>query len=308
VWLSKHFPITNRGGLAMKQYDLVIQLGSQVRWVPDGGCYQLAPHTDMRTEAAALVVKNGITPRLIISGGSNFGVRYDDDKVFNEQHPTQKKPIFSFEAFANSDYNRKSEAAVIKDFLVREYMIDSSRILAEGLSSTTEENVEFVKIMLRRRPMFTGQEKIGVLTLGFHMTKALPLFLDAGLDVAPVLAEDVLANQQATWSERLKQIDRIKTYYSSPKGGVQYNIQHLEQLLRDGKSVVELFAPWWRLSVTNGFVCADEPVEKGHTYFVQAFHRKEAAVKFRQDHVLAPYEFENCIKGPFATEELARKV
>lgn len=209
----------------MNHYDLVIQLGSQVQFVD--GQYHLAPHTRMRTEASAIVLKKGITPRLMISGGSNFGVRYSDQELL-------KPPAFTFEAFADADFTRKSEAAAIKDVLVNEFGLTSPQIFAETLSSTTEENAEFVKILLRRRPAFTGNEKIAILTLLYHMERALPVFRNIGLNVDPLFAENVLADNAPS------QIERICQYYSTPKGGKQYPVAKIQLLLDEGKSLIEL--------------------------------------------------------------------
>lgn len=209
----------------MHRYDLVIQLSSHVKFVE--GQYQLAPHTRMRTEAAAIVLKSGIAPRLVISGGSNFGVRYNDQEI-------TKRAVFTFEAFADADFYRKSEAAVIKDVLVREYGCASRQIFAETLSATTEENAEFLKIILRRRPMFTGQEKMAILTLFYHMEKALPVFLKAGLPVKPLFAENVLAKNDPS------QIENICKYYSTPKGNVQFSVDRIRQLLTQGESLAAM--------------------------------------------------------------------
>lgn len=209
----------------MYRYDLVIQLGSQVQFVD--GQYKLAPHTRMRTEASAIVLKMGIAPRLMISGGSNFGVRYNDTEIL-------KPPVFTFEAFADADFARKSEAAAIKEVLVNEFGLPSPHIFAETLSSTTEENAEFVKILLRRRPAFTGIYCLGILTLLYHMEKALPVFLSAAPNVEPLFAENVLANADPS------EIDRICQYYSTPKGGKQYPVERIRQLLTEGKSLIKL--------------------------------------------------------------------
>lgn len=210
----------------MQRYDLVIQLGSQVKYHPLVG-YQLAPHTEMRTEASAIAIKSGTAQNLMISGGSNFGVRYDDQEIL-------KSANFSFAAFANADFTRKSEAAVIKDFLVRNYGVDSSRVFAETLSSTTEENAEFLKIILKRRPMFTGNEKIAILTLLYHMEKVLPVFLKAGFAVDPLFAENLLATKGEDG------INEVCNYYGMPKGGKQYSIQQIRQLLVEEKSLAEM--------------------------------------------------------------------
>lgn len=297
----------------MKQYDLVIQLGSQVmfrdrrlslleeeelvRTKQLVAGYELATHTEMRTRASAVVIKKGVASRLLISGGSNFGVRYNERELL-------KPPIFTFDTFADSDYKYKSEAAVIKTFLVEKYGIESNKILAESLSSTTEENAEFVKIILRRRPMFTGTEKIAILTLLYHMERALPVFHKAGLDVEPLFAENVLADNDA------KEIDRICTYYSTPKSGKQYPVDHICQLLTEGKSLEELITPWWCISVIDDYVCADgtpEELEKTHTYFAQATTKDGAAAKLREEERLTVPDLENFIKGPFETLEQARK-
>jgi uncharacterized SAM-binding protein YcdF (DUF218 family) len=211
----------------MNHYDIVIQLGSQVMYSPAG--YRLAEHTGMRTLASAIALRNNITSRLIIAGGSNFGVRYDEEKVFNDQHPTQKKPTFTFEAFANADFHYKSEAAAIKEKLF-DLGIEPTKVFAETLSATTEENAEFVKIILRRRPMFTGNERIAILTLLYHMEKALPVFLKH-FEVDPLFAENILANNNP------QEIDRICNYYSTPKGGKQYDTGRMRQLLDEGKSL-----------------------------------------------------------------------
>lgn len=217
------------GGIVMywkKCFDLVIQLGSQVKFVD--GQYQLPPHTRMRTAASAKVVQLGLTSRLIITGGSNFGVRYDDTTIL-------KPANFSFDAFANSDFTRKSEAAVIKEFLIGEFGLRSEQILAEGLSATTTENAEIVKILLNRRPAFTGTEKIAILTQLYHMATALPAWHGVGLrNVEPLFVENVLTEEEPA------NIGRIMEYYSTPKGGKQYDTIKLLRLLSTGESLVEM--------------------------------------------------------------------
>ncbi len=227
-----------------QQFDLVCQLGSQVKFVPDksGGHHELAEHTDMRTRASVSILNAGIAPRLIVLGGSNFGVRYDDDKIFGAQHPTQKTPIFTFEAFANSEaFDHKSEATVIKEIIVAKYGIQSSKIFAETLSATTDENASFLAIILKRRPMFTGNEKIGILTLLYHMERAFPILKKAGLNVEPVFAENILAMSDNPADPMPNgNINQICKYYSTPKGGKQYPVDRIRQLLTESKSLEEL--------------------------------------------------------------------
>ncbi len=210
------------------KYDLVVQLGSQVKYSRDKG-YELAPHTVMRTEASAIALTTGIAGRLIVVGGSNFGVRYDFEKILTPAN-------FSFKAFADAAFERDSEAAVIKDVLVDDYGIASNRILPETMSATTEENAEFLKIILRRRPTFRGDEMIAILTLLYHMEKALPVFQKAGLTVDPLFAENVLVDDEPS------RADAICAYYGTPKGGKQYPVNRIRQLLVDGKSLIELMS------------------------------------------------------------------
>lgn len=238
-----------------QRFDLVCQLGSQVKFVvtETGGYYELAEHTDMRTRASVGVIATGIAPCLMILGGSNFGVRYDDKSIFNAQHPTQKTAVYTFEAFAKSDFYRKSEAAVIKDVLVTQYSMNPGQIFAETLSSTTEENAEFLKIILRRRPMFTGNEKIGILTLLYHMEDkidsetgerkpgALSIFRKTGLNVEPLFAENILAMSDDPKNPLPNgNINQIYKYYSTPKGGKQYDVDRIRNFLTEGKSLYEL--------------------------------------------------------------------
>lgn len=331
----------------MKQYDLVAQLGSQVMYVSpedrwrlkcteDG--YALALHTRMRTEASALLFVNGIAPRLMVLGGSNFRVRYDDRSIFGPQHPTQKEPVFSFEAFASSDYNRKSEAAVIKDVLVKENEIPFDKVSTETLSATTEENARFVINLFKRRPEFEGVKRIGVLTLLYHMERALPDFklalrrqrvadeaiekaglgynlkdpnrprLDPDLEFFPVFAENVLVGNLIGSCNHTK-VEEICQYYSTPKGGKQYDVDRIRQLLIEGKSLEEMILPYWYVTVIDGNICADgepEELEKHSTYSVQARDKKEAALKLRQEHEHL-VGIEDFIKGPFDSLEQARK-
>ena len=212
----------------LENINIVIQLGSQVKFVE--GEYQLAPHTLLRTRASAILLAQNVVPHLIVCGGSNFGVRYTDTNI-------KPKADFSLPAFANSDYNRKSEAAVIKDYLVKTAHIDPSRILAEGLSATTEENALFTQIILRRRPMFTGTERIGVLTLLYHMEKAFPVWQRIfGDSVMPVFAENILAYHD------LGNVYEICRYYSTPKGGKQYDVERIQRLLTAHESLAEMMA------------------------------------------------------------------
>ena len=105
-----------------------------------------------------------------------------------------------------------------------------------------------MKIMLKRRPMFTGNEKLAILTLLYHMSDsivkapegdkrkpgALAVFRSAGLNVDPLFAENVLADSGS------REIERVCEYYKTPKGGKQYDVDRMRDLLTEGKSLTEM--------------------------------------------------------------------
>lgn len=210
----------------VNHYDVVILLGSQIKFVKFS--YVLAPHTRLKAEAAVIALKKGCTRKLIISGGYNFGVRYKDESVLT-------KPDFSFTAFSRARWSQQpSEAKIIADCLVDEFKIDPDFLLLEELSATTEENAQFVKIMLKRKPTFEGVKRVAILTLLYHMEKSLLAFKTFGLDAEPLFAEDLLA------SDDPKRIDEICEYYGTPKGGKQYDAKQIRQLLTGGESLAQL--------------------------------------------------------------------
>jgi len=209
---------------SFKTYDLVIVLGSQIK--KEGSKYTLAPHTRVKAEAAGIAWKKGIAKRFIISGGYNFGVRYNEREIL-------KNPDFSFEALARTR-QEKSEAEVIAEFLYREYNVPLEAMYLEELSATTEENAEFVKILLKRKSTFDFAQRIGVLTLIYHMEKALPIFRKIGLEVEPLFAEDLIALEGETG------IEKVCQYYSVPRAGKQWPVDKIRELLTNRKSIGEL--------------------------------------------------------------------
>lgn len=122
---------------------------------------------------------------------------------------------------------------MIAEFLLKEYLIPSEAILLEEFSATTEENVETLKILLKRTT-FAFAKKIAIQTLIYHMEKALPIFRKAGLDVEPLFAEDLLALEGESG------IEKVCQYYSVPKGGKQWPVDKIRELLSSGKSIGEL--------------------------------------------------------------------
>lgn len=207
----------------MERYDLVILLGSQVQKKDDE--YSLAPHTKLKAEAAVIAFQKGITEKFIVSGGYNFWVRYNENQIL-------PKADFSFEVFVHGR-NEKSEAEVIRDFM-KNYGVPEEVMFLEELSSYTEEQAEILKILLGRST-FAGMKKKAILTLLYHMEKALPAHQKAGLEVEPLFAEDLLA------LEGEPGINKVCQYYSVPKGGRQWDTEKIRELLSTtGRSVREL--------------------------------------------------------------------
>ncbi|MFQ6049856.1 MAG: YdcF family protein [Candidatus Paceibacterales bacterium] len=206
----------------MEKYDLVILLGSQV--LKQDNQYVLARHTQLKAQATVIASREGIAEKFIISGGGNFWVRYDENEIL-------PKADFSFEAFVRGR-NEKSEAEVIRDYMKSHGVLEKAMFLEE-LSATTKENALIIKILLERTT-FDFAKRVAILTLAYHMERALPVFQEAGLNIQPLFTEDVLA------LEGKPGVDKVCQYYSVPKGGKQWDTTKIEQLLSSGRSIREL--------------------------------------------------------------------
>lgn len=198
-----------------------ILLGSQIKKVGEG--YVLAPHTLLKAEATVLAYEEGTINRIIVCGGSNFGIRYSDNEIL-------AKPDFSFEAFAKTNI-LESEAMVIKDFLM-ERGVPAENIFAEAISATTEENALFASILLKRRPMFTEEKDVYIISLLYHLERVFSLFERTIEGAKPLFVEDVLA--------RNGRMDEVISYYSTPKGGKQYDVIQMRELLSSGRGLEEM--------------------------------------------------------------------
>lgn len=214
----------------MEKYDVVIVLGAQVG-VNEKGKMVPAFHAEMRARAAGIAYKKGLTKKLVLSGGYNFGVRYDLDlsvPIFGTLK-SDRKPDFSDEARQKARWYR-SEASVIAELLKMEYGVPPETLILEEDSQYTKQNAQFCKAIIER----CGWKKIGLLTLLYHMERALKVFKEEGLKVEPLFAEDLLPLEDKSW------IDRICKYYSVPKGGRQWDKNRIRELLSSGKSIGEL--------------------------------------------------------------------
>ena len=207
----------------MKKYDLIVLLGSQVKIV--GNKYELAPHTKLKAEAAAIAYHKGITEKFIVSGGYNFWVRYNENQILIAD--------FSFDAFVRGR-SGKSEAEIIRNFMKKQG-VPKETIFLEEASATTQENAEILKILLSRTT-FDSVKKIALLTLGYHMKSAFLVFkktLVSTVIIEPLFTEDLLGLDGRT--------EDICQYYSTPKANIQWDIKKIRELLNHGKSVKEIF-------------------------------------------------------------------
>jgi len=209
----------------LERYDLVVLLGSQIKMKSMPPEFTLAPHTELKARAAGIAWQKRITNRFIVSGGYNFYLRYNETEIL-------KTPDFSFEAFTQGR-QQESEAKVIAEFLEKEYEVPLEAMFFEELSATTEENAEILKILLKRST-FAFAKKIAILTLIYHMERALPVFRSTGLEVEPLFTEDLLT------LEGEPGIEKVCQYYSVPKGGKQWPVDKIRELLSSGRSIGEL--------------------------------------------------------------------
>lgn len=214
--------------MQFEQFPLVVVLGSQIHYDEAAKEYSLAQHTYMKTEAAAIALRMGVTERIIFSGGYNFGVRYNDEVIM-------QPPDFSFQALSTAQHARQSEARAMRDVAVECFNAQPRSILMEELSATTEENAAFVNIMLARST-FAGTRKIGILALMHHLPRALSIFKKEcpHLEISPIIAENLLATKGH------HEIDKISKYYAVARSGKPYDMKRVRALLTEGKSLIEM--------------------------------------------------------------------
>ena len=219
----------------MEKYDVVILLGAQVGISGIGkkeGEMILAFHTEMRARAAGIIYQQKMAQRLIVSGGYNIGVRYDLDisvPVFGTTS-SDRKPDFSDEARIKARWYR-SEASVMAELIRVRYCVPSEALILEEDSRTTKENANYCREIVER----CGFKEVGLLTLLYHMERAMGDFREAGVDPRPLFAEDFLVLEDKSW------VDRIVEYYSTSKGGRQWDTEKIKKLLFDNKSIGEMY-------------------------------------------------------------------
>ena len=204
----------------------MILLGAQVGL--KNGVLVPAYFTEMRATAAGIAYDRGISPKVVISGGYNVGVRYDAElsvPVFGTAK-SDRKPDFSDEARKKARLYR-SEASIIAEFMQRYYGLPPESIILEEDSENTRENAQYCKGIVER----SGWKEVGLITQLYHMERALLAFEEVGLKVVPLFAEDLLPFEDNAW------IDKVCAYYSVPKGGKQWDTRKMRELLSKRQTI-----------------------------------------------------------------------
>ena len=208
--------------MKVKGVDLLVVLGSQI--IQDKSeVWKPAEHTAMKIEAAVICWKKRLVEKFFISGGYNVGIRYSPKQIM-------QTPDFSFAALARARWLGPSEARVIFEEMVKKG-VPQEKIFLEELSTTSEENAEMLRIVLRRTT-FQGIKKIGVMSLLYHLKRVSPLFKERIPEVEFLLAEDLLVMDG--------QMGRVVNFYKTLRGGQEWPYKEIRKLSCRGKSLKKM--------------------------------------------------------------------
>ena len=144
---------------------------------------------------------------VLLQGGYNCHVRYNEKKL--------TKADFSFSAFSKAR-KEESEANCGRKFLIN-HGVNENRIIIEEVSATSGENAQIATIMLSRTT-FSEIVEIKISSLIYHLKRIFPLYekgLEGRFKVTPLFAENYLSKKE------------VLKYYSSPKGGVKWDLQEI---------------------------------------------------------------------------------
>lgn len=229
----------------MRKLDAIVVLGSRIGL--RNGVMVPARHTLWKIKAASVAYHRHLGRKLILSGGFNFSVRYDQDlsaPAYNSG-PGSKMPDFSETARRQARFYR-SEASVMAECLIRDFSVLPEDIILEEESATTAENAsECLKIVNR---LFYGRNgsspdifNVGVIALLYHMPRAYVSFLNElikiGADtherikIIPLFAEDLLMLEDTRW------LDAICHYYREPRGNEKWDTKLIRQILTNCHSI-----------------------------------------------------------------------
>lgn len=211
----------------MEEFDLVLVLLSQVKKNVETGEDYPAKHTEMKLDGLITAFRKRFIYFMMLLGGHNYWVRYDYEKIL-------PKADFSFKAFIKAR-EEKSEAEVARKYL-KERGIPGDVMFLEETSATSLENAKISQIILERTT-FKPINKIGVFSLAYHLDGVFlgfkKVFKESRFQIKPIFAEDFLAMKEGG-------TERVCEYYSVPKGGKQWPVDKIRELLENGKSIGEL--------------------------------------------------------------------
>lgn len=211
----------------MEKIDLCFGLLSQIKKNIKTSEDYPAKHTEMKLDGLVTAFKKRFIYLIMLLGGHNYWVRYDYEKIL-------PKADFSFKAFIKAR-EEKSEAEIARKYL-EERGIPGDVMFLEETSATSLENAKISQIILERTT-FKSVGKIGIFSLAYHLERAFPIFKEifkgSRFQIKPLFAEDFLAMEKGG-------IERVCEYYSVPKGGKQWPVDKIRELLENGKSMGEL--------------------------------------------------------------------
>ncbi len=206
-----------------QQLRLASVLGAQIF---DKQGETLAEHTKMRVVAAHVLYQQRLAASLLLSGGSNVGVRYWMNGTL------MSNADFRFVTFARARDAGPSEARAMGDYLTEELGMPPSAYLLDEMSATTEENGVVTRMLLRRTNFLGNQSQAGVVTNLYHMSRALSDMAKTtarpgDVPLCAVFAEDfaVLSRRSRFWR------DQIMRYYSVKRSGLLVDSKQLLAIL-----------------------------------------------------------------------------
>jgi len=172
----------------------------------DSTGYYAELHTKLKLLATVKFLKENLKFKVLLQGGYNFGVRYNDQEIIESD--------FSFSAFALAR-EMKSEANYGREFLIKEG-INEERILIEEISATSKESALIASILLLRTT-FDRLEEIKIFSLTCHLKKIVSLYRRH-------LSKKVRIRKEAI--EKYLSVEAASEYYSEERGGKKWKVLH----------------------------------------------------------------------------------
>ncbi len=206
--------------------DAVIVLGKNWRELPpnDAGFEWQTNYLSRESRLSALAAgelwRQGKVEKIIITGGKTGG-----NKRLNA---TTSESL--------------SEAGMMAQFLLKTYTdLSPEQVVVEDAAIDTSENAELVKALLKKHDL----KQVGLLTVGFHLPRALQLFKTHGIEARGLVSEEEVVTRSkhhAAWAKgypesRGVKLEQVREFLArqllviDPKGRVQ---RTLAQWVRGG--------------------------------------------------------------------------